>query len=305
MISFGYRARDDWQIKKLIFPFRPVMRADSQIVKKGGAMFRQSQLAQLSYRDRILKICNINISESEAKALWTKITKHQEQMQSQLKRAVEISVAALDYLKNYVTNFRDIILVEKRKYDDAMTNAYKDPLTGLYNRRYLIENLEKEVKKACRYHLTFSMLFIDLDHFKEINDRFGHVIGDMVLRRAAELILEMSRTSDLVARYGGEEFVLLMPQTTSQVALKVAQRLRVSFHRETTKTDHFFNTGLTISGGIVSCPYDADCVKNIIDFADKALYFAKKNGRDKIYRYKDVIERIDLPSEIKAKRIAI
>ncbi|MDP3980390.1 MAG: GGDEF domain-containing protein [Chlamydiota bacterium] len=247
-----------------------------------------SMARHISFRDRIRMFCDININEGEAKTLWFSVLRHQKMLESQLCRPVDMMVAALDFLKEKTGSFRELLLVEKNKFLKTYAGAYHDPLTGLYNRRYLMENLSKEIDKARRYRMSFSLLFIDLDHFKSINDNFGHIIGDEVLQKSADLISRICRTSDLIARYGGEEFVVLMPQTSSKIALKVGERLRQAFDEEKYSLNDVIGKGPTISGGVVSCPQDGLDAKDLLHRSDQALYFAKKSGRNRIYLYRDI-----------------
>ncbi|MDP3980160.1 MAG: GGDEF domain-containing protein [Chlamydiota bacterium] len=245
-------------------------------------------LTNQSCEKEIAWLRELNISEADAGFLWPKIVEHQSGIEMQLGRNVDFIVAAIDYLKSKTDKLRDVVIVDKKEYQNAWTSAYTDPLTGLYNRRYLLESLQREIEKSKRYHLSFSLIFLDLDHFKTVNDRFGHMYGDIVLQKTSELIRTAFRTSDLLARYGGEEFVILMPQTTTQMAWKVGERLRHIFQEQSPR---FFSAeweGLTLSGGVVTCPQDTDNTKAIIHFADEALYAAKREGRNRIYTYREI-----------------
>lgn len=244
---------------------------------------------KVSYRQKIKTACDLDFSEHTAAELWKKTQKHRNNMSRQLGRDVEIRVALLDFLSTQNFKIDHLMLVSRERYREAWTNAYRDPLTKLYNRRYLLEFMKKEIEKSKRYHLSFSLCFIDLDHFKAINDRYGHIIGAMVLEKSAKLIQKISRESDLVARFGGEEFVLLMPQTSGQMAYKVAERIRLAFHQNNIEDPIF--SGVTMSGGVLTCPHDADNLTQILEYADQALYEAKGRGRDRIIRYKQNMKK--------------
>lgn len=166
--------------------------------------------------------------------------------------------------------------------------AYRDGLTGLYNHRTFHERLREEVARARRYNKPLSLIFCDIDHFKTINDLYGHPLGDEVLRRVAELLRRSdgppgtgTRESDVLARYGGEEFVLLLPETPKAGAKIKAQRLC-----EAVRTASFpGGRQITMSFGVASFPDDAKSSEELIAFADHALYAAKNGGRNQVQVY--------------------
>ena len=160
--------------------------------------------------------------------------------------------------------------------------AITDYLTGIYNIRYFYSRLEEEFSRAERYQMPLSCIMLDIDHFKKINDSYGHRIGDFILREFAQIVKRYTRKSDLLARYGGEEFILLLPQTSLKGALIEARRLQ-KVVREIRFRQLKEGRGITVSFGI-SCFPDKG-VKNsddLINFADNALYKAKEKGRDLI-----------------------
>lgn len=241
-----------------------------------------------TYQEKLKTLCDLYVNEEQARILWYQIVAHHKKMQVCLGRSVDLVVSALDFLKTNMSKFQDIIIVDKQNYEEVWRGAYRDPLTGLYNRRYLVENLKRELEKSKRYHLSFSLVFIDLDYFKSVNDQFGHMIGDLVLQRTAKLIQRMSREADLSARFGGEEFVILMPQTTDRMAWKAVERLRKVYEQQGRRIQDPVFSGLTLSGGVVSCPRDAQNLGDILHLADQALYAAKRDGRNRIYQYAEL-----------------
>jgi len=152
-----------------------------------------------------------------------------------------------------------------------------DGLTGLYNHRHFQEQLEVEVKRAQRYDLALSLIMIDLDHFKEFNDTYGHLEGDSLLRKIAQILKSSLRETDLVARYGGEEFAVILPETDKEGASIAAERVRKTVSEQT-----FGEVGakMTISLGVASYPDDACLRADLIRQADEALYRAKREGRN-------------------------
>jgi diguanylate cyclase (GGDEF)-like protein len=171
----------------------------------------------------------------------------------------------------------------KRGYEIAVSQARTDPLTGLANLREFWESLDREIERSRRYRRFCSLAMIDIDLFKQYNDRFGHLQGDEVLKRGAGIFREQIRTSDIVARYGGEEFIVIMPETGKEVALLVGEKLRKAF------AEHPFSCSgsesgerLTISVGIATFPEDAPSARELVDVTDKALYRAKAGGRNRV-----------------------
>jgi len=153
--------------------------------------------------------------------------------------------------------------------------SFKDPLTDGYNRRYLMLRLYEEVSRASRYSQPLSLILLDLDGFKGINDRWGHDAGDDVLKQVVQLLASQSRRDSVVARYGGDEFIALLPSTTKAAALGYAERMRAIIER------YPFQYGpLTASFGVAGFPDDPGSVADLIKSADHALYAAKRQGRN-------------------------
>jgi diguanylate cyclase (GGDEF)-like protein len=163
-----------------------------------------------------------------------------------------------------------------RDYREKLEQAIRDPLTGLYNRRFFFEALDKEVRRQERYGSPASLVIFDVDDFKSINDGFGHAAGDDVLRKIARIGTDMLRPVDSLARIGGEEFALLLPETQQLDALLVAERMRTAVSRSAMLPGR----KVTVSGGVSSCPQDATTREDLEQRADAALYWAKRNGKD-------------------------
>jgi two-component system cell cycle response regulator len=160
--------------------------------------------------------------------------------------------------------------------------ATVDPLTGCHNRRSLMDKLEQELDRARRYSLAISVLMIDLDRFKTINDTYGHLVGDRVLQQLGDLLRRQVRTVDVVARYGGEEFVVVLPETDEEGAVVFAERLRVAVS-ENDFSDAAEKLNATVSIGVAGTPGDnIGSGEDLIGSADKALYVAKANGRNQV-----------------------
>ena len=159
----------------------------------------------------------------------------------------------------------------------AEIEAMTDGLTGLYNHRYLHEHLIEELSRARHESHGLALLFCDLDFFKEYNDRLGHAAGDTALRATARIIESCTRRADLVARYGGEEFVVVLPGAAEPEAVEIAGRIRTAVAEH-----HLENGGLTISIGVATYPEAAETKESLLEAADRALYVAKRLGRDRV-----------------------
>jgi diguanylate cyclase (GGDEF)-like protein len=167
-----------------------------------------------------------------------------------------------------------------------------DPLTGVYNRRYMDRRIEEEIARALRYAHPLSVLLMDVDHFKSINDRYGHQGGDEVLRHLGRLIMHAVREVDVVTRYGGEELLIIAPDTTLDTAIALAERLRLhSESRELVLTDADADAQpqvlrITVSIGVATLHPDAANGGVLVREADEALYRAKAAGRNRVVAYR-------------------
>jgi diguanylate cyclase (GGDEF)-like protein len=169
----------------------------------------------------------------------------------------------------------------REKNEKLQEISVTDSLTGLYNRKHMMETLAHELARAQRYNHPFSVLMIDIDHFKKYNDTFGHLAGDRALAKIASIFKESIRKVDYVARYGGEEFLLMLPETRQREAMLAAERIRARV-AEDTFGDSEEKVGLTISVGVAEYPDDGDTSESIIASADTVLYQAKQVGRNRV-----------------------
>lgn len=212
--------------------------------------------------------------------------------------AQAIKKGAYDYLSRADLNKESLNkalsnALEKDSLQKEIVAAYqrladlstRDSLTKLYNRRYFNEAVETEISKVKRYGSPMSLCMVDLDHFKHINDQFGHLTGDKVLSKTADILSDLVRECDVVCRYGGEEFGLILPKTFTQDAFSLGERIRKSI--ETYKYKHEKNNiGITVSIGIASCDRGSrPSLSSLVNQADKALYLAKSRGRNRVEIY--------------------
>jgi len=181
------------------------------------------------------------------------------------------------------------LLTREYANEGLLRFAFTDYLTGLRTRGYFEQQLELEFKRAERKQQKFALLMIDIDHFKILNDTFGHHVGDQLLRDVTSILMKDMREVDTVARYGGEEFVIILPETTETGAVFVAQRLR----RAVDQAKFFAGSPhsvqhLTISIGVAVYDTDAQFKRDLIEFADAALYAAKHAGRNRVMCYSEL-----------------
>lgn len=156
--------------------------------------------------------------------------------------------------------------------------SVRDYLTGLYNHRYFRRELTRRVEEAGRYDKTFCVVLFDLDHFKRINDEYGHQVGDEVLEEFASLLKDLTRAADMVFRYGGEEFALILPETSREDAHVLADRIRENI----AKHDFDIDRQVTVSGGVAEYPSGSSDGYDLIQVVDERLYEAKGRGRNRV-----------------------
>jgi len=175
-----------------------------------------------------------------------------------------------------------LILSNMKLRDSLRSMSIRDSLTGLYNRRYMEESLERELHRAERKGTSMAVMMFDLDYFKKFNDTYGHEVGDMMLRKLGAFVLQYIRRSDVACRYGGEEFVMILPDSSLDVIRERIENFRQSVKQIKIQYKGQMIGPITVSIGIAFFPKDGSTVKDILKSADMSLYRAKKTGRDKI-----------------------
>ncbi|MFN3739958.1 MAG: GGDEF domain-containing protein [Thermodesulfovibrionales bacterium] len=198
-------------------------------------------------------------------------------------RVFDLELASIISL---IANNVSLVFDKIRLFKEMERLSITDALTGLFNRRYFYEALQKEIERVKRYKATFSIVLIDIDDFKKVNDEYGHLAGDRVLQVLADILRKALRKVDIIARYGGEEFILLLPNTQKEDAGIIANRIR----EKISKTIFECNSDkgievlcpVTISGGITTCPDDFIDADRLLSAADKAMYEAKSLGKNRI-----------------------
>jgi diguanylate cyclase (GGDEF)-like protein len=180
-----------------------------------------------------------------------------------------------------LANQAALVIENARLYNQMQFLAVTDTLTGVYNRRGLFDRGQQEVSRALRSSRPLAAIMLDIDHFKHINDTFSHVVGDEVLRILAKLCQENLRSMDIIGRYGGEEFAIVLPESDTAAAQRVAERLRQSV----ADTPVFTQNGVvnfTISVGVASMTDGIPTLAVLLDRADTAMYQAKETGRNRV-----------------------
>ncbi len=181
-----------------------------------------------------------------------------------------------------IADVGSVAIENAQLYEHVEDLAIRDSLTGLYLRRHMLERLEEELKRELRNHSSLSFLMIDLDHFKNYNDQFGHVAGDIVLRMVGKILSTFfNQPGDLVCRYGGEEFCVLLPDCPKDKAKQLANEVRKKIEEEKIILRRQ-ETNITVSVGVASFPKDAQMKEELIYKADHALYRAKEQGRNRV-----------------------
>lgn len=194
-----------------------------------------------------------------------------------------------DYLSNVLKTSLSI-LAESKKSDEIRLLALTDEVTGAFNQRKLLEDLEHHIARYPHDKEVFTLLFVDIDYFKNVNDQFGHIVGSQLLVDLADVLKTQLRSSDLVYRYGGDEFIVLLPKSNVTESKKIAMRISEVVKAKEFSIDNDKKYHLSLSIGIAEYPSDADSAKSIIEFADKMMYMSKKSGRGKVFHITEVVE---------------
>lgn len=171
--------------------------------------------------------------------------------------------------------------IENMYHDEIYKLATLDGLTQVYNKKFLLEKLQTEFSRSKRYNRNMSFVIFDFDHFKKLNDQYGHPAGDYVLKKTASLILKNMRKEDIFGRYGGEEFAIILPETSTDSAIRLCEKLRLLV----SSVNYEFNNmviKVTISVGAASIMENTKNYQDLIEKADRALYKAKREGRNKV-----------------------
>ncbi len=179
---------------------------------------------------------------------------------------------------------------EWRKVKDENSLVHIDDVTGLYNQRKLLIDLNELIEQYNMYSKSFVVLFIDIDHFKDVNDNYGHLVGTRILKELSIVFKDKMRESDYLYRYGGDEFVIIIPDCTSTTGHKIGERLLSIIRNHTFDLDEIGDFKLSVSIGVASFPKDAGDWKGILNMADQMMYCAKDQGRSRVCLAGEIFE---------------
>jgi diguanylate cyclase (GGDEF)-like protein len=216
---------------------------------------------------------------------WQALQEHYKELCQRLGRKVHLITAMSDYLHSIAGLLGRPRLMEVGSYQQIVNESIHDSLTGLTNRTHFATLYDRQIALARRYGEDLSILFLDVDNFKDINDNYGHIVGDIALKTVAGIINKEKRDTDTAARYGGEEFVVMMPHTSSISGYVLAERIRRAIESTPIRHNHL-RISLTISGGLASFPLNSENPRDLLRMADDALYLAKGAGKNTICLYK-------------------
>lgn len=230
-------------------------------------------------------LTNLTFSEPEAQKHWAGLSHYHGTMQKQLRGILDLRVSALAYFLLVCKKLKSPKFIELKLYMRNQNQLLKDELTGLYNFRHFKEILPREITRCQNNKSELSIAILDIDNFKQVNDRYGHLVGDDVLINSAKIIKKIVGESGSVFRYGGEEMAILFPDIDKKAAYEIVDKARQAmseFEYASLQNKPFH---VTFSAGIASCPQDGVTPKSLVQMADEAGYFAKGNGKNQVSLY--------------------
>ncbi len=229
-------------------------------------------------------LTNLDLSPATAEKYWHEIISHSKTLSGAMGRAVNLRTVICDYFCSINKSLHNPKIIEIPTFEKTTRSLTLDSLTGLLNRNTFDEALKRETSRAKRHDSNLTLLFLDLDNFKHINDSLGHLAGDEVLRKVAQLIMAEKRSEDIAARYGGEEITILLPETNKADGWLIGERIRKTIE----EAEIYFEGNIikiTLSGGLASFPIDANDDLTLLKHADLAMYRAKSFGKNNISFY--------------------
>jgi diguanylate cyclase (GGDEF)-like protein len=257
---------------------------DETFIERVNALYGERGIEVLVALFRLL--AGIDMPPKQCAAHWEGFLLHRKTLAQRLGRNLDLTAALCDYLRFSTSLLNHPRLIDAGHFEEMLEGSINDKLTGLFNRRYFDEIFSQQVALAERYRNDFTILFLDIDDFKELNDTYGHLAGDRALAAVAQIIAREKRTSDVAARFGGEEFVVLMPHTDNISGFVFAERLRLEIEAMRIPFEDV-TLNLTVSGGIASFPLNTENPRQLVQLADSAVYLAKGAGKNTIAHYKE------------------
>ncbi|MDF1667733.1 MAG: GGDEF domain-containing protein [Planctomycetota bacterium] len=237
----------------------------------------KNQYGDRFYSELLFTLTNQYFPRDDAKKLWSHIVTHRKFLCEQLNRPVSVILATLDWLEATSDRLKEPVIMPYRQLEATAEFAIRDALTNLFDRSAFTSKLQTEIVRYERYSTQLSVLMIDADNFKEVNDQYGHLEGDRVLQVIAKTLLTESRDLDTVGRFGGEEFVVLLPHTGLETALHLSERLCTAIED---KGEEIYQR--TVSIGVANCPFNALTAEALLKKADEAMYEAKLAGKNQV-----------------------
>ncbi len=235
------------------------------------------------YRDLIFALIQIRLPEDEAKRDWKEVLKHKYLISEKLGRNVGIHVATLDYYTNVKKRIINPKIIDANDYVDTASRAITDDLTRAYNRHFFEDEFKKLFLQGRTAGKVFSLIMLDLDHFKIYNDINGHIQGDIALIETVRILHAVCSQDDTVCRYGGEEFSILLPSQPLNLAFKTAENIRQAvFDYRFINEQALPNGRLSASLGVTAYREDIDSPQAMLGESDVALYRAKNSGRNRV-----------------------
>jgi diguanylate cyclase (GGDEF)-like protein len=257
---------------------------EERILKRLDQIRTQSGLQV--YAALLLILTHLGFEESEARRHWEEILKHRRALGQSLGRTVGLRVAVLDYFVNVNRQLTNPRIIDLSLADRQDPSSPVDASTGLWNARQFLGALQKEIRRAKRYRLDLTMLYLDIDDFREINERHGDLVGNILLREVAILIKNKIRDIDMAARLAGEEFGLILPETERMGAFLVAERIRKEMERHFLRRDVDGRPiAMTVTIGMAKYPEDAAIADRLVRRAEEAMHQAKARGGNTVGVY--------------------
>jgi len=257
---------------------------EERILKRLDQIRTQSGLQV--YAALLLILTRLGFEESEARGHWEEILKHRRALGQSLGRTVGLRVAVLDYFVNVNRQLTSPRIIDLSLADRQDPASPLDAGTGLWNARQFLSALQKEIRRAKRYRLDLTMLYLDIDDFREINERHGDLVGNILLREVAILIKNKIRDIDMAARLAGEEFGLILPETERMGAFLVAERIRKEMERHFLRRDVDGRPiAMTVTIGMAKYPEDAAIADRLVRRAEEAMHQAKARGGNAVGVY--------------------
>lgn len=267
-VAFRGVSEDEAQkLRAVLLDKRPIEARSFEAIERVDRGAIQATLREVGIEAQPMLTVPIHGPDTEAGVIWI-FEDGRPFDDAELQRSAVVAGYAVDALRN------------AERYHHAKERAFIDDVTGVYNARYLLSTTENEIQRAERYGNALSALFLDLDRFKMVNDRHGHLIGSDCLRQLSDVLLQCVRQVDTLARYGGDEFTILLVDTEQEAAMVVAERIRRTVEQHVFEAGRDGSLRLTISIGVATYPTHGETRDLLLDNADKAMYRAKSEGRN-------------------------